>query len=136
VPYRDYLRLEGWCSIVLGLEMALVAFPGLFVSWEGWPVALLFAPGVLVLLAGFGALRNGARPGRPGEWLTTRPLRGAKDGRPGLPAAALRRRLLVETAIWITGIVASGTEQWSRAPGARPEPELPRPGGRPHIGNV
>lgn len=106
MPYRDYLRLEGWCSIVLGLEMALVAFPGLFVSWTGWPLALLFVPGVLLLLGGFGVLRNGARPGRPGEWLTTRPLRGAENGRPGLSAAALRRRLLVETAMWIVGVTA------------------------------
>jgi len=106
VAYREYLRLEGVCSIVLGLEMALVAFPGLFVFWEGWPIALLFVPAVLLLLGAFGALRNGARAGRPGEWLTTRPLRGAKEGRPGLPAVALRRRLVLETAIWITGVTA------------------------------
>jgi len=106
VFYRDYLRLEGWCSIVLGLEMAFVAFPGLVVSWTGWPLALLFVPGVLALLGGFGALRNGASAGRPGEWLTTRPLRGAREGRPGLPAGSLRRRLLVETAIWVIGVTA------------------------------
>ena len=30
--YRDYLAWEGWLAIGLGLELALVAFPGLLLS--------------------------------------------------------------------------------------------------------
>ena len=97
MTYTDYLRTEGWSSVVLGLVLAAVAVPGLSGD-DAW--ALLFVPAVLALLALIGR-RAGARLGAPGEWLTTRPLRGARDGRPALPAPGLRRRLLGETAIWI-----------------------------------
>jgi len=97
MTYTDYLRLEGWSSIVLGVVLAAVAVPGLSGD-DAW--ALLFVPAVLALLAMIGR-RAGARLGRPGEWLTARPLGGADAGRAALPAAALRRRLLVETAVWI-----------------------------------
>jgi hypothetical protein len=97
MSYTDYLRLEGWSSIVLGLVLAAVAVPGLS-SDDAW--ALLLVPAVLILLALIGR-RAGARIGRPGEWLTARPLRGAQPGRSALAAAPLRRRLLAETALWI-----------------------------------
>jgi hypothetical protein len=76
-----------------------VAVPGLS-SGDGW--ALLLVPALLVLLALIGR-RAGARLASPGEWLTARPLGGADPRRTALPAAPLRRRLLIETAVWIVG---------------------------------
>ncbi len=97
MPYRDYLRLEGWCSIVLGLALAVVAFPGLLLDADGAAWGLLFVPGVLVVLGGWAALRRGIPLSQPGRWLTDRPLAGARPGRPALDAAGLRRRLVLET---------------------------------------
>jgi hypothetical protein len=105
VRYRDYLRLEGTCSVVLGAVLALVAFPGLVVSYASPGTAVLLVPVTLVLLAAIG-LRAGASPLRPGDWLTARALREARPDRPGLPALGLRRRLLAETALWIVAVVA------------------------------
>jgi len=97
MSYTDYLRLEGRSSIVLGVALAAVAVPGLSGD-DAW--ALLLVPAVLVLLAVIGR-RAGARLGRPGEWLTARPLGGADPRRTALPAGPLRRRLLGETVVWI-----------------------------------
>ena len=106
MSYRDYLRWEGSCSIVLGLALALVAFPGLLVDYDGAGYGLLFVPGVLLLLGGWAALRRGIPLGAPGRWLTERPLREASaDGR-ALEAAQLKQRLVVETAIWIVAVTA------------------------------
>jgi hypothetical protein len=104
--YRDYLRLEGLCSIVLGAEMALIGAPGVLVDYGPvWP-ALLILPGLLGALA-LGALAGRrASPLRPGEWLTARPLATAAEGRPPLAERALRRRLVVETGAWIVGVTA------------------------------
>ncbi len=104
--YPDYLRLEGWCSIVLGLALAALAFPGLLVSYDAWWIGLLFVPGVLLALGGWAAARRGVPLAAPGRWLTERPLREATPGRPGLDAARLRRRLVAETALWIAGVAA------------------------------
>ncbi|MDP9383702.1 MAG: hypothetical protein M3P50_00430, partial [Actinomycetota bacterium] len=68
--YPDYLRLEGWCSIVLGLALAALAFPGLLVSYDKWWIGLLFVPGVLLALGGWAAARRGVPLGAPGRWLT------------------------------------------------------------------
>jgi len=106
MPYASYLRLEGWCSIVLGLALAAVAFPGLLLDYDGAAWALLFVPGVLLVLGGWAALRRGIPLARPGRWLTDRPLARAEPGRPALDAARLRRRLLAETAIWIAAVTA------------------------------
>ena len=106
MAYRDYLRLEGWCSIVLGLALALVAAPGLLLDYDGAAWGLLFVPAVLLALGSWAALRHGIPFARPGRWLTDRPLAGARPGRPGLDAARLRRRLVVETAIWILAVTA------------------------------
>jgi hypothetical protein len=43
MAYRDYLRWEGGCSIVLGLALAALALPGLLVSYRAWWIGLLFA---------------------------------------------------------------------------------------------
>lgn len=104
--YRDYLALEGSCSIVLGLALALVSFPGLLISWDGAGWGLLFVPGVLLLLGGFAAARRGVGLLDAGAWLTERPLDGATAGREALPTARLRTRLVVETAIWIVAVTA------------------------------
>lgn len=104
--YPDYLRLEGWCSIVLGLALAALAFPGLLVSYDGWWLGLLFVPGVLLALGGWAAARRGVPLTAAGRWLTERPLAGATPGRAALDARRVRRRLLAETALWIAGVAA------------------------------
>ncbi len=112
--HPDYLRLEGTCSIVLGLVLAVGAFPGLFLSYRAPLAALALVPAVLVLLALIGR-RAGAPLGAPGRWLTERTLRDAARGRIPLPVAPLRRRLLVETAIWVVvgiALVAVGSSGW------------------------
>jgi hypothetical protein len=106
VSYVRYLRLEGWCSIVLGLALAVVAAPGVLLDYDGAAWGLAFVPGVLLALGGWAALRHGIPPTRPGRWLTDRPLAGARPGRAALDAARLRRRLLAETAIWILAVTA------------------------------
>lgn len=97
------LRLEGLCSVALGLALALVAFPGLVVDYAAPWVGLLFAPLVIVALGGYAVFRRGASPARPGEWLTTRPLDGARPGRSALLRRPLVRRLEIETGAWIVG---------------------------------
>ena len=112
--YPDYLRLEGSGSIVLGLVLAVRAFPGLFVSYRAPAAALLLVPAVLVLLALIGR-RAGAPVAAPGRWLPERPLRGPARGRIPLPVAPLRRRLLVETGLWVVvgvALVAVGSSGW------------------------
>ncbi|MDQ3356506.1 MAG: hypothetical protein M3502_07310 [Actinomycetota bacterium] len=103
--YRDLLRFEGTCSIVLGLALATLAFPGWLVSYPAAWAGLLFVPAVLLALGAFAVVRRGASPRRPSQWLTLHPLSTATSARSALPAPPLRRRLLVETAIWI---VAAG----------------------------
>lgn len=106
MPYRDYLALEGRCSILLGLALALVSFPGLLLDWDGAAWGLLFVPAVLLALGGFAALRRGVGLADAGGWLTARPLAGAQPGRPALPSGKLRTRLVVETAVWVVGVTA------------------------------
>jgi hypothetical protein len=101
MAYRDYLRLEGWCSVVLGLALALVAFPGLLLDYDGAVLGAAVRPGGPARLGGWAALRRGIPLSQPGRWLTDRPLAGARPDRPALDAARLRRRLLLETAVWI-----------------------------------
>lgn len=104
--YRDYLALEGSCSIVLGLALALVSFPGLLLDWDGAAYGLLFVPAVLLALGAFAALRRGVGLLDVGGWLTARPLAGVEDGRAALPTQKLRVRLVAETAIWIVAVTA------------------------------
>jgi len=106
MAYCDYLRLEGWCSIVLGLALAAVAFPGLLLDYDGAAWGLLLVPAVLLALGSWARLRHGIPLSSPGRWLTERPLAGARPGRPALDAGRLRRRLLAETAIWIVAVTA------------------------------
>lgn len=106
MSYRQYVRLEGWCSIVLGLALALVAFPGLIVSYDGWAIGLLFVPAVLMILGGWASWRRGVPLFAPGRWLTEKPLADARAGRDALDGAKLRTRLLVETGLWIVGVTA------------------------------
>lgn len=104
--YRDYLALEGWCSIVLGLALALASFPGLLVDWDGAAWGLLFVPAALLALGGFAALRRGVGLLDAGAWLTVRPLSRVSAGRTALRAEKLRVRLIGETAIWIVAVTA------------------------------
>lgn len=104
MSYRDYLRWEGGCSIVLGLALALVAFPGLVVSYPGVWSAPLFVVVVLVALSAYAGLRRGVPVAAAGRWLTELPLATAAPSREPLDERALRRRLVVETAIWIVAV--------------------------------
>ncbi len=97
------LRLEGLCSVVLGLALAIVAFPGWLVDYPAPWAGPLFVPVMLGALAAYAALRRGVSPLRPAEWLTARPLSGATPGRRALPRPPLVRRLVIETGVWIVG---------------------------------
>jgi hypothetical protein len=96
VSYPALLRLEGGCSVVLGL--ALLA------GGLGWTddVLLLaaWAAASTLAVAALGRFRA------PGRWFTEGPLaRVAGAGRPLAPGP-LRRRLLAETALWVVAVVA------------------------------
>jgi hypothetical protein len=106
VSYASYLRWEGGCSIVLGSALALVAAPGLFVSYPAWWTGLLFIPAALLALGGWARWRHGVPLTAPGRWLTERPLRDAAPDRAPLDAGRVRRRLVIETAIWIVAVCA------------------------------
>ena len=99
--YRDLLRFEGTCSVVLGLALAALAFPGWLVSYPAPWTGLLFVPAVVLALGSWAVLRRGASPWRPAEWLTARPLSTALSERRALAAEPLRRRLVIETTVWI-----------------------------------
>lgn len=100
--YVQYLRLAGVCSILLGIALALLALPGVFLHYGAWWAGLLFVPGTLLILSGRAAQR-GSPLGAPGRWLTDRPLRAAREGREVLPAAMVRRQILGETSAFIVG---------------------------------
>jgi len=103
MPYRDYLTWEGGLAIALGLELALVAFPGLVLSYPGGPAGVLFVPGALLVFALL-ARRRGIPLLAAGRWFTERSLSTAQAGRPGLSARALKRRLVIETAVWVVAV--------------------------------
>lgn len=102
--YRDDLRWEGGASLLLGAAMALVAFPGLVVSYDHAWSAVLWVPVTLALLGGWAALKRGVPIARVDRWLTDRPLAGAAPGRPVLDARQLKRRVAIETALWIVAV--------------------------------
>lgn len=104
MTYRDYLRWEGGCSIVLGLALAFVAFPGLVVSYPGAWSAPLFVLALLAMLSAHARFRRGVPALAAGRWLTEFPLTTAAPSREPLGGDALRRRLVVETAIWIVAV--------------------------------
>lgn len=104
--YRDYLRWEGWCSIVLGLELAAIAAPGVVLHYDGWWIGLLFVPATLLALGIYARWRRGVPLTAASRWLTERPLERAGPGRPVLEAAGLRRRLVLETVLWIVAVSA------------------------------
>ncbi len=102
--YVQYLRLSGACALLVGLALALLALPGVFIHYPAWWAGLLFVPALLLVLGG-AASRRGTPLGAPGRWTTDRPLRAALPGRSAVPAPVVRRQLLGETA---TGVVAGG----------------------------
>lgn len=106
MTYRAYLALEGGCSIVLGVALALLAAPGLLVDYDGAWAAPLVVVAVLGAIAVHAAARRGVPLAAPGRWLTEHPLTTAQPGLPPLPSAPVRRRLLVETAVWIVAVGA------------------------------
>ena len=100
VRYRDYLRVEGSCSLVLGLALALVALPGLRASYPHAWAAPLFVPVALGSIVAFCRVRLGT------TWVTERPVRDAQPGLPALDPGPLKRRLIAETAVWIVAVCA------------------------------
>jgi hypothetical protein len=106
MPYAAYLRLEGWCSIALGLALALLAFPGLLLDGDGTLWGLLAVPAVLLALGAWARGRHGIPFTAPGRWLTDRPLAGAQPGRRPLDPGPLRRRLIGESVVWVVAVAA------------------------------
>jgi hypothetical protein len=82
MPYAAYLRLEGWCSIALGLALALLAFPGLLLDGDGTLWGLLAVPAVLLALGAWARGATGSRSPRPaagsptGRWPARSPAAG------------------------------------------------------------
>ncbi len=115
MPYRDYLRWEGACSMVLGAALAALAWPGWLADYDGAGLALLAVPATLAVMALLGSRAGGAAR-RPGTWRTARPLADADPRRAALAAGALRRRLALETAVWIVTVgawvAATGDSGW------------------------
>lgn len=100
--YRDYLRTEGACSLVLGVVYAVAAFPGLILDYSA-PLGVGLAVAGVVLLAIAAALVQRVPIAAPARWFTDGPVRRAAPAGAGpvLSASRLRTRLLIETAIWI-----------------------------------
>jgi hypothetical protein len=97
VIYRDLLALEGRCSIALGLAL-LVAGVAL---GDPDPLALAaWTVGACLAVAALGRFRA------PGAWFTERSLREAASSGEPLAAAPVRRRLLLETGVWVVAVVA------------------------------
>ena len=101
MSYPDYLRLEGACALVLGAALVAVGIPGLEA-----PIASVVTGILLAAILAVAGRRSGAPLTRPGEWFTTRPLAGASASRTGLDRGRLTRRLLAETALWVTAVCA------------------------------
>lgn len=89
---RDYLRFEGANSVALGA--ALVAAAALFGDWEAAWVA------VAVAVAG------GAAAWWLGRRTVAKAVAGAGDEPAEAPEGAVRREVMVETAIWVVAVVA------------------------------
>lgn len=104
MPYARYLGFEGTCSVVLGLALAVAAAPGVVLHYGGAGWWVLLVPALLVALAAFAHLRRGVGWLDVGGWLTAGPLQTASADEAPLPPGPLRRRLLVETAIWIVAV--------------------------------
>lgn len=104
--YRDYLRLDGACSAGLGAALILLGWPGLIADGSlvwGWAaVGTAVALGVVAVVA----KRRGTPVSAPGRWLTDRPVARVQAGAAPLDAARLRRRLVIETAVWVVGVGA------------------------------
>lgn len=106
--YLDYLRLDGACSAGLGGALVVLGWPGLFGEGRlgaAAPWGVLAVAVTLAALAGL-AVRRGLPLAAPGRWLTERPIAEARPDETPLQARALRRRLLIETAIWIVAVGA------------------------------
>jgi hypothetical protein len=116
VHYRRYLQLEGTGSIVLGLAMAIVAWPGLRADYRGAWAAIPIALGLLLVLAAFARLRNHVPLLAPGRWLTDRSIAHAQPGARPMPESPLRRRLMLESGLWIVlvcgWVLATGHSGW------------------------
>lgn len=91
MTFASYLRLEGGCSVALGL--ALVALAAAFGRWDGpaWLApAIAIAGSVLAVVAARSATRSA--------------LAHASGARPRMPAAAVRRQTVAETAAWAVAV--------------------------------
>jgi hypothetical protein len=103
--FSAYATLNGACSSLIGVLFVVAGFPGLFDGSRDWWLAFPAVAVVLVPLA-LVARRRGIPIAAPGRWLTDRSIAAATPGLSVLPEAALRRRLLIETAIWAVIAIA------------------------------
>lgn len=106
--YVDYLRLDGACSATLGVALIALGWPGLLGDGSMRDGLLASAVVLLIVAASLAvlAMRRGIPLRAPGRWLTDRSIARAGVGGSPMPAAALRRRLTIETALWIVGVGA------------------------------
>jgi hypothetical protein len=93
VSFRDYLRLEGACSIVLGVALVVIA-----AAFGRWDAPAWVAP--VVAVAGSAAAVWGARRA------TASAVRDAGDAPPSMGEAAVRRQTVGETVAWVVGVLA------------------------------
>jgi hypothetical protein len=99
MPFSAYSRLNGACSVAIGILFIAAGFPGLLAPAASWWLA---APGVLAVLVPIAlwARRRGVPWSEPGRWLTDRPLREARQGLAPMDERRLRIRLVGETVLW------------------------------------
>lgn len=93
MPFSAYLRLEGWCAVVLGF--VLVAEAALFGAWDApwW-----MTPAVAVVTSVAAVL--GARAATAGA------VRKASTGRPRMAPSAVARQTVAETVAWAVAVGA------------------------------
>lgn len=99
MPFSAYTRLNGACSVAIGVLFIAAGLPGLLAPASTWWLAV---PGVLAVLVPIGlwARRRGVAWSQPGRWLTDRPLADARPGLMALDERRLRVRLIGETVLW------------------------------------
>lgn len=104
--FAAYARLNGACSCVIGVLFIVAGFPGLFAGSRDWWLAFPAIAAVLLPVALVAKHRRGTPLTTPGRWLTDRALAAAGRQLSVLPAVALRRRMIVETVIWVAIAIA------------------------------
>jgi hypothetical protein len=89
--FGNYLRLEGWCAVVLGVVLVLEAAAFGLWSAPSWVLPAVAAAGSLVAVLGARAATASA-------------VRKAASGPPRMRAGAVRRQTVIETVAWALGV--------------------------------